>query len=102
MFFQHLPGNLQGVPTIAQLLKRNLDFQIRLDFNTFVISGPATTTVTIGKVVGGELTLATGTAVAEAGQCQTDTFSVGSQNNLPVLCGTLTGQHGKNFYPRAR
>ena len=35
-----------------------------------------------------------GVAVAETTQCQTDTFSIGNQQSVPVICGVNTGHHG--------
>ena len=37
--------------------------------------------------------ITTGTAVAEATQCLTDTFTITNQENLPVICGVNTGFH---------
>ena len=69
---------------------------MRLDFDTFIISGPSTSSVTIGHQLAGTLVgVANGKGVADATQCQTDTFNVRNQNTLPVLCATLTGEHGK-------
>ena len=42
-----------------------------------------------GVVVG----ITTGTAVAEATQCLTDTFTITNQENLPVICGINSGYH---------
>lgn len=68
--------------------------QIRLDFNNFIISGPSTNTVSVGKILGGQLTgVTTGTPVAEATQCLTDTFTITNQENLPVICGINSGYH---------
>ena len=59
-----------------------------------MISGPSTSTVSIGHALHGILIgQAGGVAVAEATQCLTDTFTVGNQNTLPVICGTNTGEH---------
>jgi len=67
--------------------------QMRLDFNTFVIAGPSTSTLSIGKVIEGELN-ALGDAACARGQCQTDTFSVVSPSvTPPVICGTNSGEH---------
>lgn len=33
----------------------NIRFQIRLDFSSFVITGPSTATATIGKALGGNI-----------------------------------------------
>ena len=65
--------------------------QLRLDFSTFVITGPetVTTTVVVNKI-GGK-------SFHELGQCQTDIFSVTAPgNNAPgVICGTNSGEHSK-------
>ena len=70
--------------------------QMRLDFNTFVISGPATNTASIGETLNGVfLTVAAagvGGDVTNAGQCNTDTFSI-SSSLVPTICGTNTGDH---------
>jgi len=67
--------------------------QMRLDFNTFIISGPSTSTLSIGKVIEGELN-AKGSLACARGQCQTDTFSVVSNSvTPPVICGTNSGEH---------
>jgi len=69
--------------------------QIRLDFQTFVITGPSTRTVSIGKSVNGEIipNAGIGVAVSESGQCLTDTFSIGGQDSVPLICGTNSGEH---------
>merc|ERR1711971_183224 len=63
--------------------------QLRLDFSTFVITGPETTTTTVvvNKCGGKDL--------FELGQCQTDIFSVTAPgNNAPgVICGTNSNEH---------
>ena len=44
--------------------------------------------------MGGQLTgVTTGTPVAEATQCLTDTFTITNQENLPVICGINSGYH---------
>lgn len=70
------------------------DTQIRLDFTNFQISGPSTLTLSIGKIVGGQVGT-TGKKVAQKTTCATDSFSVSNAPNVPVVCGTLTGDHGK-------
>ena len=69
---------------------------MRLDFNTFVITGPSTLTDTSTKILNGA-TNAGGVEVSTASQCLTDSFSVtspgGSTN--PVLCGVNSGEHSK-------
>jgi hypothetical protein len=70
--------------------------QLRLDFNTFVITGPSTLATTTVKILNGAPSTA-GKGASTASQCLTDTFSVttatgGSSN---VLCGVNTGEHSK-------
>lgn len=70
--------------------------QMRLDFNTFTITGPSTSTTSIGSQTAGSLT-GTGATVSDASQCLTDTFTVSSPGTTspPVICGTNTGQHSQ-------
>ena len=65
--------------------------QLRLDFSTFVITGPETTTTTVVNNKCG------GKSLFELGQCQTDIFSVTAPGNNapPVICGTNSGEHSK-------
>ncbi len=76
-------------------------WQIRLDFNTFVISGPSTSTATVAKEVGGQTTYtkAVGIGYSLATVCLTDTFSVTNPggNAPPTICGINTGYHSKSF-----
>ena len=75
-------------------------FQIRLDFDTFIITGPSTTTTSTDhlKNIGGMSDGANGgKAVSLRTKCATDTFSVGFAPGVPTLCGTLTGDHCKHF-----
>ena len=67
-----------------------------MDFDTFVITGPPTNTASIGKTLGGDLVAGAeaGIEASYQGTCQTDTFTV-SGATVPVLCGTLTGDHSK-------
>ena len=73
--------------------------KLRLDFSTFVITGPSTLTETIGQALFGLLTGGgAGTNVRAATQCATDTFTVtGGKggNSPPVICGTNSNQHSK-------
>ena len=69
--------------------------QIRLDFDTFVISGPSTITLSVGKIIAGQLQSATGKKVNNKGNCITDVFSINNVPNVPNICGTLTGDHGE-------
>ena len=64
------------------------------DFSTFVITGPSTSSVSVGLALAGEFNPG-GIAVADATQCLTDTFSITNQVSVPVICGTNTGYHGK-------
>jgi hypothetical protein len=73
-------------------------FQIRIDFNSFVITGPTTLTATVAYEVGGSIAVGVATVkVTQASNCATDTFSLtGPAGSAPpIICGTNTGQHGK-------
>jgi len=57
--------------------------QVRLDFNTFVLAGPANSQQNIAVTTYNHL-------------CQNDQLvlaSTGNTNMYPMICGTLTGQH---------
>ena len=71
--------------------------QLRLDFDTFVITGPSTLTDTVGKALMDQIQDGTtGEDVTNAGRCLTDIFSVTSASTAPpAICGTNTGQHSK-------
>ena len=60
----------------------------------FVISGPSTNTAKIGKADGGQ-PYGAGVPFSYASRCATDTFAVTGAPSVPVLCGALTGEHGK-------
>lgn len=68
-----------------------------MDFNSFVIAGPSTSTYTLGFETAGSVTPAAGVLYTAVTQCLTDTFSMTGVpgGNPPVLCGTNTGYHGK-------
>ena len=66
-----------------------------LNSSTFVITGPSTTTLSVGKMLAGQVTLAGGEAVGDTTQCLTDTFSITNQQTVPVICGTNSGFHGE-------
>ena len=71
--------------------------QMRLDFTTFQISGPSTsTTVTVANTLFG-LANAGGDPALARGRCDEDSFavSVAGGTSSPVICGTNTGQHSK-------
>merc|ERR1711899_540951 len=78
--------NAQICPTTTNIC------QIRLDFDTFVITGPSTVTLSIGKFLGGEGNTA-GIQQMDRGQCKSDTFAISNAPHIPVVCGTLTGEH---------
>ena len=66
-----------------------------MDFTTFAITGPSSAilTDTGAEALGGALDPA-GKKVSQRTTCATDTFSIANAPNVPVLCGTLTGEHG--------
>ena len=82
---------------IGSFLKNDSDFQIRLDFDTFVITGPSTTTTssTNLKHIGGTFDSAGGKKVSLRTVCATDIFNVAYATSVPSLCGTLSGDHGE-------
>ena len=67
-------------------------FQIRLDFDTFVITGPSTKTIT-STLLYYEVEPEN---YVQYSQCSTDIFGISNAPTVPPLCGTLTGDHGKN------
>jgi len=74
--------------------------QLRLDFLTFVITGPETsaaTTAEQARTVGNDLNIdAAGTnSVTLASRCLTDVFSVSNPGgpSPPAICGTNTDEH---------
>jgi hypothetical protein len=68
--------------------------QIRLDFDTFVVTGPSTeTTVAFEQLNGNALKTGNGKDASLASTCATDVFHVTNAPNLPELCGTLSGEH---------
>ena len=67
---------------------------MRLDFNTFVITGPSTETASTAKILNGAVHQ-TGVEANQASTCATDVFTITNAENLPEMCGTLTGEHGK-------
>lgn len=77
----------------AKVCKCSSDIcQMRLDFTSFIITGPSTNTVSEVKVLGGGLATG-GKNSAYRGTCFTDTFTVSNSDSVPELCGTLTGEH---------
>lgn len=83
---------------VVKICKRAQNIcQIRLDFDTFVITGPSTSSTSIGKHIGGNTGVTSGIEIAQASVCSTDTFSVTGQTSIPTICGTNTGYHGKTL-----
>jgi hypothetical protein len=72
---------------------------LRLDFETFVITGPSTgsdTQAVDGKAISGVLGN-TGKDINRASKCLTDIFTVTNPggNSPPTICGINSGQHSK-------
>ena len=70
-----------------------------MDFDTFVITGPVTTSLSIAKATGGVAAPTAKTAMSHKTTCATDQFSVSNAPNVPTVCGTLTGDHSKFYVP---
>ena len=73
---------------------------MRLDFSTFVITGPSTiqTPTTTYAILNGQ-TSPGGTGATHATRCLTDAFSVSPAADYnPTICGTNTGEHSKYMY----
>ena len=66
--------------------------QLRLDFSTFVLNQPDTSTTTGVMTIGGIKSV-------EKTQCQTDIFSVTTPGNNapPQICGTNSGEHSNEY-----
>jgi len=71
--------------------------QMRLDFITFMITGPSTSSVTIKGTTAGVVTPNNGKEYSQQTQCLTDTFTVTGprtgQNRPPTICGVNTMEH---------
>ena len=66
-----------------------------MDFDTFIITGPDTSTLTAtGLKQAGGVQAPAGKAYNLRGTCKTDSFSISDQTTVQVLCGTLTNAHG--------
>ena len=63
-------------------------------FSTFVISGPSTSSVSVGLMLAGNFNPG-GKEVSDGTQCLTDTFTITNQVTVPMICGTNSGYHGK-------
>lgn len=105
MQFGHLPGfypsHFSSNPNYSTLQNANF-LQLRLDFNTFVITGPNTYTIlSVYTGNGGAVTTAAGLLLSPGTQCLTDSFSVtGYGSSPPVICGTNTGYHSGSHQPQ--
>jgi len=77
----------------SRICKQTNICQIRLDFDTFIITGPVTTSLSIAKATGGMAAPTAKTAMSHKTTCATDQFSVSNAPNVPTVCGTLTGDH---------
>ena len=78
-------------------------FQLRLDFSTFVITGPSTDTNSLQLATAGVALAGGGKILTTMTQCLSDTFSVtnpGGQSP-PVICGTNTGEHSKEHMKKS-
>lgn len=69
--------------------------QLRLDFETFVLTGPSTSTRTVVLLVGGDAKTAGDPLFSTASQCKTDLFSVTNPGGAspPAICGTNSNEH---------
>lgn len=84
----------------SYLLIKKLFLQLRLDFNQFVITGPSTSSMSVGKGAFGMVTgSALGKTLTLGSQCLTDTFSVTSPGGgaPPSICGINTGEHSNKY-----
>ena len=75
-------------------------FKLRLDFETFVISGPSTgsdTDAVDGACKNGVFTSPSPATCSLASQCLTDSFSITNPGGSapPTICGTNTGKHSE-------
>ena len=71
--------------------------QLRLDFETFAITGPFTETTNTIKILNGAPN-AGGKEATLSSNCLTDFFAVtNAGSNSPLICGTNTGSHSKNL-----
>jgi len=68
--------------------------QLRLDFETFTLTGPSTVETAECLSIAGNCVTGTGT-YSSASQCATDLFSVTNPGGLtpPAICGTNSGEH---------
>ena len=86
-------------PSLKKLLYfDNYYFQLRLDFDTFTITGPSTLTTSTVKIISG-VVAGDGKEASGASQCSTDLFSVTNPGGStpPAICGTNTGEHSMSY-----
>ena len=88
-----------GACTIKICPCNNNICQLRLDFDTFTITGPSTSSISIGKQIG-DTNNGLGKTYSQATQCATDIFSVTNPGGSapPSICGTNTGQHCQSHF----
>ncbi len=69
--------------------------QLRLQFDTFTITGPSISTVSSLRIVNGAPVSAGGVTASQATQCLTDVFNVVNSGgyNVPNICGVNRGEH---------
>lgn len=67
--------------------------------DSFVISGPSTSTISYAKAVAGTIAAEATSVVTTETQCLTDTFSVTSPGNFapPTICGSNSGEHSESY-----
>ncbi len=73
---------------------------MRLDFESFTIAGPSTSTTQIALLKNGANINTGDQDVSAATQCLTDRFVVtnaGGGINPPTICGVNTGEHSKEI-----
>jgi len=95
-YFQSSSSSQPAGQCGAKICPCNSDVcQLRLDLNTFVITGPTTMTVSAGKSFGGSPIGTGGPEYNSASNCFTDQFSMTGVSGAlpPVMCGTNSGYH---------
>jgi hypothetical protein len=94
-----LLSHWSGVNTVLYVA-----FQLRMDFSTFVITGPSTLTSSIFYNLLGSIAAKSNLKIGQvanlATNCLTDTFTVTGSGGYgpPVICGTNTGYHSMKFF----
>ena len=73
--------------------------QLRLDFNSFTITGPSTSTLSNIKLKFGQ-PVSTGLSHTTGSRCLADRFSVTNPGGQapPVICGVNTGEHSRDTH----